>query len=854
MSKLSVIIPLLKSTEYLEQCIESISDQNVQTLDVVIVRDFEDSAVEEQINILKQRYAHKFSILQLYCNQGQGLSAMRNFAMFSVKSEYVFFMEPEDILEKGTIQGLLDKVPNLPVPMVYTRVKPLNSLISGYHEEYEEELQLLYELDNSKLSQRPTIDQTDAVYEASAVDYMIGMRDNLEDFSVFGCMFYRNFLKENDIVFSSELEIYPDAPFICKVLVHAEKTERAEEGAYVRRSGVYRYAHEKNYDWQSRLSDYMTCYDLSYSYCTSNLEMMLLVQETMCSRYINYVVRLLYKSKDAYFSQQIYDIFSKQMKRVDKRVLASFDSADRNHLKLLFKGDLKESIGYMDTFIKRKKRSLFFKKKMNFMRTISEKLFGNMDIMERCILFESGNGNRYYGDPKYIYKYLQENYPGEYKCVWVANSRELADRIDGKCAKVKQYSLRYFYYILRAKYWVKDTRQPVWWYKAPDQVYISTWLGSPMQKLFLDKQAFLDGDAAVKRGLKAQVDQWDVVISSNAYCTEKLQSGLGVKKPQILEIGNPRNDIFYGDDVKGRMEKLKLEKGLPINKKTILYAPVWREKEMPNAEGYLQLQLGLYRMKEQLGSQYVVLLRLHKDIVSHVMLDKALQGFVYDFSFYDDVQELLLLSDIMVTDYSSMVFDYACLNRPIYFYLYDLHEYRKDQNHFYFDFDSDDLPGPVCQTTQEIIDMVQEPYQWKNQYQSKLDRFRDLYCAKQGGSAERLARAMFAEMEDLFEYEDEEKEAVAAKAKEQKEQQESLEKLAQMVKEQEAKEAEEEAKKAEEEAQKAAPTVGDHLEEDLDESDDASVDVSSASSSEGILNELENETAVSDVEKDDEES
>ena len=799
MSKLSVIIPLLRPTEYLDQCIASIADQNVQTLDVVIVRVFEDAQVEEQIEILKQRYVHKFPIQQYYCEQGDSLSAARNFAMFSVKSEYVFFMEPEDTLAKGTIQGLLDKVPNLPVPMVYTRVKPQHSLVSGYHEEYEEEIQLLYEMDSAKLSQRPAIDQADAVYEASAVDYMVGMRDNLEDFSVLGCMFYRNFLKENDIVFSNELELYPDAPFICKVLIHAEKTERAEEGAYIRRSGVYRYAHEKKSDWQSKLTDYMTCYDLSYSYCTSNLEMMLLVQETMCSRYINYVVRLLYKSKDAYFSQQIYDIFSKQMKRVDKRVLSSFDSADRTHLKLLFKGNLKESVEYMDTFIKRKKRALFFKKKMNFMRTISENLFGNMDIMERCILFESGNGNRYYGDPKYIYKYLLENYPGEYKCVWVANNRDVMDKIDGKCTKVKQYSLWYFYYILRAKYWVKDTRQPVWWYKAPEQVYISTWLGSPMQKLFMDKQAFLDGDAAVKRGLKAQVEQWDAVISPNAYTTAKLQSGLGVNRDQILEIGHPRNDLFYGPEVKNRQEKLKLEKGLPMNKKTILYAPVWRETEQPDANGYLQLQLGLYRMKEQLGNQYVVLLRLHKNIVSHVMLDKALQGFVYDFSFYDDVQELLLLSDIMITDYSSVVFDYACLNRPIYFYLYDLHEYRMNQDQFYFDFESDALPGPICQTTQEIVDFIQEPDRWSKSYQSRLDAFREMYCSLHGGSAERLARAWFAEMEDLFEYEDFEKEAAAQKEREMKEQLESVQRLAEMVKAQEAKEAAEDVTDTEKE-------------------------------------------------------
>lgn len=754
MSKLTVIIPLLKKPEYLGECLASIAAQNLQNIDVLIVMDLESSEVEREISAYAKQYANKFPIKHILCEEGHGLSAARNCGLFQCKGEYVYFMEPEDLLEPGTFHALLDAVPNLPVPLVYSRVKPLHRLVSGYHEEYEEEVQLLFETDSVKLAQRPAMDQATAVYECPTKEYMVELRDDLEDFTVLGCMFHRSFLKENDILFCTDIELYPDAPFICKVLINTENYQSVSEGAYIRRNGTFRYEVEKQHDWKARLNDYMKCYDQAYSYCTSNLEMMLLVQETMCSRYVNVVVRLISKSRDKEFAQSIYDIFARQMKRVDKRVVASFGRAERKHLKLLLEGNLKASIAYMSTFIKHKKREYLFKKRSNLVRMLAEKLFGNMDIMERYIVFESGRGHRYYGDPKYIYRYLQKHYPGEYKCIWVANDKELANRIDGRCVTVKLFSLRYFYYILRAKYWVKDTRQPIWWYKSKEQVYISTWLGTPMQKLFLDKQAFLDGDKALKRGLKAQVEQWDALISGNAYSTEHFISGLGVSKEQILEIGNPRNDYLVAEDAAEEQKRLKQEMGLPMDKKTILYAPVWREEEETDVEDCYKMQLGLHRMKEQLGDEYVILVRIHDYITGRVILDKALEGFVYDVSFYDDVQELMLISDIMITDYSSMVFDYACLKRPIFFYLYDEDQYRSKLSHFYYELKEESLPGPCCHTTQEIINYIKDMDKMSADYRERYDAFFQQFCSLCGSSAERLARSMFSEMADIFAYED----------------------------------------------------------------------------------------------------
>ena len=754
MSKLTIIIPILERPQYIVECLDSIAIQNQHNIDVMLVCDADYEGMQEEMNTLATQYASMFPVRYIQSLEEHGLSAARNYGMMNCQSEYVYFMDPDDTLAPGTLSAYLEAVVNLPVDVVYSKVLPMHRLMSGYHEEYEEEVQLLKETDSTKLSQRPVMDQTLANFEKPAASYMVQMRDDLEDFTVLGCMFYRNFLKENDILFANDIKLYPDAAFICKALVNAEECKRVDEGAYIRRNGTFRYSFERKQDWKTKLKDYMKSYDLAYSYCISNVEMMVLVQETMCSRYVNVVIRQICKSKDEQWQKEIYDIFAKQIKRVDKHVIQCFDATDRKHLTLLLKGDLKHSIAYMTTYVKRKKREFAWKKKSNWLRQICEKLFGRMDILERYIVFESGKGLRYYGDPKYIYRYLQEHHPGEYKCIWVANNSDLASRIDGNCTTVKRLSFRYYYYILRAKYWVKDTRQPVWWFKAKEQRYISTWMGTPMQKLFLDKQAFHDGPSALLRGLKAQVDQWDLVISGNADTSAILKSGMGVKEEQIAQIGNPRNDLLLAPGAAQRSKELRGELGIPANKKTILYAPVWREEEETDVSDCYKLQLGLYRMREQLGDEYVVLLRFHDYITGRVILDKALEGFIYDFSFYDDIQELLLISDILVTDYSSIIFDYACLNRPMLFYLYDYERYCKDKEHFYFAIEADTAPGPLCYTTQEVITHIKELPAMTEAYQQRYEAFHDRFCNYTYGSAERLARAAFTEMQDVFEYMD----------------------------------------------------------------------------------------------------
>ncbi|MCR4717877.1 MAG: bifunctional glycosyltransferase family 2 protein/CDP-glycerol:glycerophosphate glycerophosphotransferase [Lachnospiraceae bacterium] len=757
MSRLTVIIPLVSEPRYLRECLESLARQDIYNIDALIVRDYQSDTIEAEIDEIAKELASKIPIKQIETEDEHGISGARNTGLYNTKSDYVMFMDPDDYLEDGTLKVLLESVPNLPVPLVYVKVKPFNRLASGIHEEYEEELILLNEYDEGRLSKRPIIDQSLSAFDQDTVEYMVGLRDNLEDFTVLGCVFHRSFLKENDILFDNNVFIYPDAPFICKVLLNAESTLPIDKGAYIRRNGRFRYEVEAMCSWKDKVSDYVRCYDKAYSQCTGQLSLLLLIQETMCTKYVNIIIKLIWKSKDREFAEHLYESFKKQIIRVDRRVINSFPKSERKHLKLLQKGNIKESVDYMPKFIKIKKKEHLFKSTSKIKRAIAEKMFSNLDILERCILFESDDGNSYCGDPKYIYMYMQENYPGEYLYVWVANDKELRREIDGKCKKVSKFSFMYYYYTLRAKYWVKDTRQPIWWFKSRDQVFISTWQGTPLQKIFNDNPAYATVDKAMHKGLKAQISQWDCCISGNPFHTEFYKRAMNVKAEQILEVGHPKNDFLQAHNNKEYIDEVKESLSLPLDKKVILYAPTWREEEEVDVIGNYSIQLGLFRIKEQLGDDYVVLLRINKNIIDMTMIDEAYRGFVYNCSRYNDIHELMLVSDILITDYSSIIFDYSVLGRPIYFFAYDFDAFLKLKEHFYLDFENDDeMPGPIVKTTQEIIDDIKEPV-LSVQYEDRLKAFSKKYCPYAKGSARRLAKAMFKEMEDIFRYEDEER-------------------------------------------------------------------------------------------------
>ncbi|MFA0350166.1 CDP-glycerol glycerophosphotransferase family protein, partial [Vibrio sp. 10N.222.55.C6] len=161
------------------------------------------------------------------------------------------------------------------------------------------------------------------------------------------------------------------------------------------------------------------------------------------------------------------------------------------------------------------------------------------------------------------------------------------------------------------------------------------------------------------------------LVSANKFSTKVFQSSFGVDKDIIVECGYPRNDILINHS---ESDVLKVKNSLNIegDKKVILYCPTWRDDQKRTDKQYgFNLKLDLCRLKEKFGDSAIILLRMHYLIADNLDLT-GVEDFAYDVSNYPDIQELYIVSDIMITDYSSTMFDYTNLKKPVILYTYDL--------------------------------------------------------------------------------------------------------------------------------------------------------------------------------------
>lgn len=335
-------------------------------------------------------------------------------------------------------------------------------------------------------------------------------------------------------------------------------------------------------------------------------------------------------------------------------------------------------------------------------------LIGLLPADKKLIMFESYLGKQYSCNPRAIYEYIKENHP-EYKLYWSIDPR-FSDNFTGIGLKpVKRFSIKWMFLMARAKYWITNSRMPIWIPKPKHTIYLQTWHGTPLKKLANDiEEVRMPGTNTkqYKNNFHKESRRWDYLVSPNAYSTEIFKRAFEFSET-IIESGYPRNDILYSNKKSKLSDEIKTKLNLPSNKKIILYAPTWRDNQYFEVGKYkFDLQMDLRKMKENLGEEYVIVLRMHYLVAENLDLSPY-SGFAYDFSNYADIRDLYLISDLLITDYSSVFFDYSNLKRPILFYVYDIDHYRDDIRGFYFDL-SKEAPGPLITTTEELINEIRE--------------------------------------------------------------------------------------------------------------------------------------------------
>ena len=368
------------------------------------------------------------------------------------------------------------------------------------------------------------------------------------------------------------------------------------------------------------------------------------------------------------------------------------------------------------------------KKYKKICNKLYNKVFIKLPINKKRVMFESFLGRNVSGNPKYLYEQMiKDGLDNKYDLIWILNN--IDEPINGSGKKVKRKTLKYYYYMATSKYWIFNCRQADEIIKRKENIYLQTWHGTPLKKLAMDMDNVnMAGQTDIneyKEKFYNNSRRWDYLLIQNDYSREIFKKAFAFNKT-ILN-GYPANDILYTENNKESIDKIKDKLNIPKNKKIILYAPTWRDDNFYKKGHYrMNIELDLDRMQKELGNEYIILLRMHYLITNNINIEKY-KGFVYDYSQGYDIQELYLVSDILITDYSSVMFDYSNLNRPIIFFTYDIEQYRDALRGFYFDFE-EEAPGPLVVDTEGVIECLKSIDDINKQYKNKKEKFYNKFC------------------------------------------------------------------------------------------------------------------------------
>lgn len=743
---ISIVIPYCGEKKYIQECLESLEAQTSKDFEAIVVCDHCDDDAKAAVTDLSL----SFSVTLLDTGEKTGVAAARNIGLAACQQEYVFFMDCDDFLRQEAVEKMLEAAPNRDI--VY--VRRYYSWI-GYRGFLEMEKLPEDTKERKTYINTSRIDREDKTFPLlpdgatpweTVFYHLVKSVIRFSFLSTLNILIRRELLESGEISFDEEFLYCADMAFMTKVFCASQTVaELAEEPYYVKRrrnDPVNLPSLGQKKDATRKAEEVMRAY--------------LQVKETIKGRdafietcldckfikdYVRQTIVAYMKEKDKKKVKELRQLADQCLPLVSSEAL----KLARPYTRRSVKYSLKHTTAEIAKRARRHSAFQTFKRTFGHWKKIRtliyRKIFVRRPLNEKMILFECFFGRNYSDSPKYIFEYIAKHYAGEYECVWVLNRKT---ELPYPAKQVKRFSLRYYYYMAKAKYLVYNVRQPKSFIKRKGQIFLETWHGTPLKRLVFDQVEVTGASPLYKEQVYNQSRSWDYLIAPNQFSSDIFRSCFMYDK-KMLETGYPRNDILHLSETEQsqQVSEIKRRLGIPMDKKVILYAPTWRDDEFYDKGQYrFTLQLDLKKMQEVLGDEYVVVLRTHYFIVNVLDLS-AYEGFVYNASTYDDIAHLYLIADVMITDYSSVFFDYANLKRPILFFMYDIEKYRDALRGFYIDIE-EELPGPILMTSDEVISAIQELPRLTEQYENKYRLFYDKYCGWENGtSTKQVVEAVF---------------------------------------------------------------------------------------------------------------
>ena len=303
-------------------------------------------------------------------------------------------------------------------------------------------------------------------------------------------------------------------------------------------------------------------------------------------------------------------------------------------------------------------------------------------LRENRIMFYVHNRKGYVCNPAALMDYIRQKAPEQYELFWVTRFPETCE-IRNDVIVVKRRSLSYFRYFITTKYFITNDMVDESLVKKKGQIFLTTWHGGGAYKKV--GISTINEDTAFAKNFKRWYGRLDYFVSSCRKCTDMYSDAFGLARQQFLETGTPRNDIFFHEHEEIRQRVLDFY-GLSEQTKILLFAPSF-QMSAPEKEHYDRQTLihVTEQLQESTGIPWVILYRCH--YLREEIADKD-SSVLKDGNAYYEMQDLLYAANVLVTDFSSCIWDFSLTGRPIIVLENRLREYESEDRGFFVPYDA----------------------------------------------------------------------------------------------------------------------------------------------------------------------
>ncbi|MFE1956213.1 CDP-glycerol glycerophosphotransferase family protein [Streptomyces sp. NPDC059524] len=718
--RISLVVPVYRVQGYLRACLDSILDQSFTDFEIVAI---DDASPDACGRILDEYAARDERVVPVHLTENQGIGKARDLGALRARGDYIFFLDSDDTLAEGALQAVADRLDLTADPDI-----------------------LLLNHVRTYWTNRVQASAAGEMLAAAGKDVFTALErpEYLTMFAVvWNRVYRREFYVGNEFTFTDG--IYEDALMVYKTMLTAERIACLEqvcvEYRQRRQGNSMRTPGRKHFGIFEQYARLFAFLDER-----PHLEPVRpLMFERMVSHFLFTLVRpdrIVPSDRASFFKRS-----AQQYRRFKPAGFTRPEGMTGVRFELLERGSYPAYQAFeLAGATKSKLRKRALKTKNVLGRKAYDQLYRmyqRRPIDENLAVYSAYWNRGVACNPAAIYHKAKELAPHVHG-VWVVRAGD-EENVPAGVDYVVSRSPRYWEVMARAKYLVNNVNFPNEIVKRPGQVHLQTHHGTPLKQMGIDQQRF---PAAAKNmsfhKMLERVDKWDFSLSSNQHSTEIWERVYPCAFENI-DSGYPRNDVYF-QATSADVARIRAELGIQDGQTAILYCPTVRDYQ----KGFIP-RLDLERLCRELGPDHVVLVRAHYFYGADPQL-AALQerGLIKDVSRYPVVEDLCLASDVLITDYSSIMFDYACLDRPIVSYVDDWDVYSKARG-VYFDLLSQEpgqTPGATATSEDELIEVFRSGA-WNGERAAALRQaFRERFVQYDDGhAAERVVRRIFLNQE-----------------------------------------------------------------------------------------------------------